>query len=39
VLRGFEAPPDGIPTEHVPTRREAARKQFAELLEAATAND
>jgi acyl-CoA dehydrogenase len=39
VLRGFEAPPDEIPSEHVPTRREAARRQFAHLLEAATAND
>ena len=25
ILRGYEAPPDGVPTEHVPTRREAAR--------------
>jgi acyl-CoA dehydrogenase len=39
VLRGYEAPPDGVPTEHVPTRREAARRKFAELLEAVTAND
>jgi acyl-CoA dehydrogenase len=39
VLRGYEAPPDEIPSEHVPTRREAARRQFADLLEAATAND
>ena len=39
VLRGYEAPLDGVPSEHVPTRREAARRQFAELLEAATAND
>jgi acyl-CoA dehydrogenase len=39
VLRGYEPPPDGIPTEHVPTRRDAARHKFAELLEAATAND
>jgi acyl-CoA dehydrogenase len=39
VLRGYEPPPDGVPSEHVPTRREAARRQFASLLEAATAND
>ncbi|MEA2196175.1 MAG: acyl-CoA dehydrogenase [Solirubrobacteraceae bacterium] len=39
VLRGYEAPADGVPTEHVPTRREAARERFASLLEAATAND
>jgi acyl-CoA dehydrogenase len=39
ILRGYEAPPDGVPTEHVPTRREAARRRFAEVLEAVTAND
>jgi acyl-CoA dehydrogenase len=39
VLRGYEPPEDGVPTEHVPTRREAARRQFADLLQAATAND
>jgi acyl-CoA dehydrogenase len=39
VLRGYEAPPDGVPSQHIPTRREAARRQFASLLEAATAND
>ncbi len=39
VLRGYEAPADGIPSEHVPTRREAARRQFAGLLETVTAND
>ena len=39
VLRGYEAPEDGVPSEHVPTRRDAARRQFAELLEAVTAND
>jgi acyl-CoA dehydrogenase len=39
ILRGYEAPADGVPTEHVPTRREAARRQFADLLAAATAND
>jgi acyl-CoA dehydrogenase len=39
VLRGYEAPADGVPTQHVPTRREAARRQFADLLETITAND
>ncbi|NUT55579.1 MAG: acyl-CoA dehydrogenase, partial [Thermoleophilia bacterium] len=39
ILRGYEAPPDGVPTEHVPTRREAARARFADLLEAVTSND
>jgi acyl-CoA dehydrogenase len=39
VLRGYEPPADDVPSEHIPTRREAARLQFAELLEAATAND
>jgi acyl-CoA dehydrogenase len=39
VLRGYEAPPDGVPSQHVPTRRAAARERFADLLEAATSND
>ncbi len=39
VLRGYQAPADGVPTEHIPTRREAARAQFADLLDAVTAND
>jgi acyl-CoA dehydrogenase len=39
ILRGYEPPADGVPSEHIPTRREAARLQFAELLESATAND
>jgi acyl-CoA dehydrogenase len=38
ILRGYEPPADGVPTEHVPTRREAARKHFAELLHMATDN-
>jgi acyl-CoA dehydrogenase len=32
VLRGYEAPADGVPTEHLPTRRAAARERFASLL-------
>ena len=39
ILRGYEAPEDGVPSEHVPTRREAARGRFADLLEAVTSND
>jgi len=39
ILRGYEPPADGVPSEHVPTRRAAARERFAELLEAVTSND
>jgi acyl-CoA dehydrogenase len=39
ILRGYRAPADGVPTEHVPTRREAARRKFASLLETVTANE
>jgi acyl-CoA dehydrogenase len=39
ILRGYEAPENGVPSEHVPTRREAARARFADLLEAVTSND
>jgi acyl-CoA dehydrogenase len=39
ILRGYTAPEDGVPTEHVPTRRAAARERFADLLDAVTAND
>jgi acyl-CoA dehydrogenase len=39
ILRGYEAPEDGVPSEHIPTRREAARARFADLLEAVTSND
>jgi len=39
ILRTYEAPSDGVPTEHIPTRREAAREKFAWLLDQATAND
>jgi acyl-CoA dehydrogenase len=39
ILRGYEPPADGVPIEHVPTRREAARARFADLLEAVTSND
>ncbi len=39
VLRGYQAPVDEVPSEFIPARREAARRQFADLLAAATAND
>jgi len=39
ILRGYEAPVDGVPAEHVPTRRAAAREKFADLLEVVTQND
>ena len=39
VLRGYEPPADGVPTEFIPARREAARPQFAAVLAAAPAND
>jgi acyl-CoA dehydrogenase len=37
VLAGYE--PHEVPSQHVPTRREEARRKFAELLEAVTSND
>ncbi|QEC50335.1 acyl-CoA dehydrogenase [Baekduia soli] len=39
VLRGYSAPEGEVPTEHVPTRREDARRKFAAVLDAVTAND
>ncbi len=39
ILRGYEPPADEIPSQFIPARREAARRQFAELLESVTAND
>jgi acyl-CoA dehydrogenase len=39
ILRGYSPPPDEVPSEHIPTRRIAAREKFAEILEAVTAND
>ena len=38
ILRDYRAPAGWLPREHVPTRREAARQKFAQLLEDATAN-
>ncbi len=39
ILRGYEPAPGGVPSEHVPTRREQSRERFAWLLDAVTAND
>ena len=39
VLRGYAPPPGEVPSEHVPTRKAAAREKFAHLLDAVTAND
>ena len=39
ILAGYAPPPDEVPSEHLPTRREQAREQFAHLLGALTAND
>jgi acyl-CoA dehydrogenase len=39
ILRGYAPPEDGVPSQHVPTRQEAARAKFAHLLEAVTSND
>lgn len=36
ILRGYE--PVDVPTEHIPTRGDAARVRFAEYLDLATAN-
>jgi len=39
ILRGYTPPADGVPSEHIPTRRAAARERFAHLLDAVAAND
>jgi acyl-CoA dehydrogenase len=39
ILRGYAPPPDAVPSQHVPTRRAAARERFAWLLETVTSND
>jgi acyl-CoA dehydrogenase len=38
ILRRYEAPADGVPTEDLPRRRAAARERFASLLAGATEN-
>jgi acyl-CoA dehydrogenase len=34
LLRGYEAPEHGVPSDHVPTRRAAALEKFADVLAA-----
>jgi acyl-CoA dehydrogenase len=38
ILSGYKEPKGMFPTDHIPTRREAARRKFATLLEAAVAD-
>jgi len=38
VLKDYSKPEGIYPTDHIPTRREAARQKFANLLETITAN-
>ncbi|HTR75248.1 MAG TPA: acyl-CoA dehydrogenase family protein [Solirubrobacterales bacterium] len=38
ILRDYEPPADGVPTEHVPTRRAASEKRFEQMLEQVAAN-
>jgi acyl-CoA dehydrogenase len=38
VLKDYKKPEGIWPTDHIPTRREAAREKFAHLLEQFTAN-
>jgi acyl-CoA dehydrogenase len=39
ILHGYSPPPGDVPSEHLPTRRNAARERFAHLLGTLTAND
>jgi acyl-CoA dehydrogenase len=39
ILNGYAPPADGVPSEHLPTRRARSRERLAELLETVTAND
>jgi acyl-CoA dehydrogenase len=38
ILRGYAPPEGGVPSEHIPSRRRAARNKFSEILEAVTAD-
>jgi acyl-CoA dehydrogenase len=38
TLKDYQAPEGIYPTDHIPTRRAAAQRKFAQLLEAQTAN-
>ncbi len=39
ILRNYSPPASGLPSEHVPTRQDAARDKFAHLLVSMTEND
>ncbi len=39
ILHGYSPPLGDVPSEHLPTRREASRERFAHLLGTLTAND
>jgi acyl-CoA dehydrogenase len=39
ILRDYSAPEDGIPTEHIPTRRAKSELRFADLLEQVAGNE
>jgi acyl-CoA dehydrogenase len=39
ILRGYAVEPGQTPSEHLPTRREQARRKFADVLELVTQND
>jgi acyl-CoA dehydrogenase len=39
ILRGYEAPADGVPSDHVPAMVARGRERFADILEAVTSND
>jgi acyl-CoA dehydrogenase len=39
ILGSYSPPADGIPSEHLPTRRAQARERFAQLLVTAGADD
>jgi acyl-CoA dehydrogenase len=38
ILKGYSVEPGELPREHIPTRRESAREQFAWLLDAVSSN-
>jgi acyl-CoA dehydrogenase len=38
ILRGYAPPEGGVPSEDIPSRRQAARDKFSEILQAVTAN-
>jgi acyl-CoA dehydrogenase len=38
ILRAYDAPEDGVPTEYMPRRREVAQRKFADVLATAAAD-